>query len=149
MAYMSNRARDPGIKESIFAWEGKDKTGKTVRGELRAGGEAVVNVTLHNEGELEGLRDEVGRLWERLERGLPGTVRDHPGERHPRVGTRARRASPGRAQPPAEPRRRRRDAHVHALADGGIEAGGQHHFHAQRIHHGNAEHRLFLDPLAG
>ena len=27
------------IKESIFAWEGKDKSGKTVRGELRAGGE--------------------------------------------------------------------------------------------------------------
>ena len=27
------------VKESVFAWEGKDKTGKTVRGELRAGGE--------------------------------------------------------------------------------------------------------------
>ncbi|MBB3223673.1 type II secretion system F family protein [Pseudoduganella umbonata] len=39
-----------GIKESIFAWEGKDKTGKTVRGELRAGGEAVVNVTLRRQG---------------------------------------------------------------------------------------------------
>ena len=39
-----------GIKESIFAWEGKDKTGKTVRGELRAGGEAIVNVTLRRQG---------------------------------------------------------------------------------------------------
>ncbi|MBA5607227.1 type II secretion system F family protein [Duganella sp. FT3S] len=38
------------IKESIFTWEGKDKTGKTVRGELRAGGEAVVNVTLRRQG---------------------------------------------------------------------------------------------------
>ncbi|WP_107876121.1 type II secretion system F family protein [Pseudoduganella sp. UC29_71] len=38
------------IKESVFAWEGKDKTGKTVRGELRAGGEAVVNVTLRRQG---------------------------------------------------------------------------------------------------
>ncbi|HJU98919.1 MAG TPA: type II secretion system F family protein [Burkholderiaceae bacterium] len=38
------------IKESIFSWEGKDKTGKTVRGELRAGGEAVVNVTLRRQG---------------------------------------------------------------------------------------------------
>jgi type IV pilus assembly protein PilC len=38
------------IKESIFAWEGKDKSGKTVRGELRAGGEALVNVTLRRQG---------------------------------------------------------------------------------------------------
>jgi type IV pilus assembly protein PilC len=38
------------IKESIYAWEGKDKSGKTVRGELRAGGEAVVNVTLRRQG---------------------------------------------------------------------------------------------------
>jgi type IV pilus assembly protein PilC len=45
----SSNAGNP-IKESIFAWEGKDKTGKTVRGELRAGGEAVVNVTLRRQG---------------------------------------------------------------------------------------------------
>jgi type IV pilus assembly protein PilC len=38
------------VKESVFAWEGKDKTGKTVRGELRAGGIAVVNVTLRRQG---------------------------------------------------------------------------------------------------
>jgi type IV pilus assembly protein PilC len=38
------------VKESVFSWEGKDKTGKTVRGELRAGGEAVVNVTLRRQG---------------------------------------------------------------------------------------------------
>ena len=38
------------IKESIYAWEGKDKAGKTVRGELRAGGEAIVNVTLRRQG---------------------------------------------------------------------------------------------------
>ena len=40
------------VKEMIFAWEGKDKTGKTVRGEMRAGGEAVVNVTLRRQGIL-------------------------------------------------------------------------------------------------
>jgi type IV pilus assembly protein PilC len=45
----SSNAGSP-IKESIFSWEGKDKTGKTVRGELRAGGEAVVNVTLRRQG---------------------------------------------------------------------------------------------------
>jgi type IV pilus assembly protein PilC len=40
------------IKESIFAWEGKDKTGKKIRGELRANGEAIVNVTLRRQGIL-------------------------------------------------------------------------------------------------
>lgn len=39
-------------KETIYAWEGKDKTGKTVRGELRAQGEAIVNVTLRRQGIL-------------------------------------------------------------------------------------------------
>jgi type IV pilus assembly protein PilC len=38
------------IKEAVYAWEGKDKSGKTVRGELRAGGEAIVNVTLRRQG---------------------------------------------------------------------------------------------------
>jgi type IV pilus assembly protein PilC len=37
-------------KEAIYAWEGKDKTGKIVRGEIRAGGEAIVNVTLRRQG---------------------------------------------------------------------------------------------------
>ncbi|NML62613.1 type II secretion system F family protein [Massilia sp. RP-1-19] len=38
------------VKENIYSWEGKDKSGKTVRGELRAGGEAIVNVTLRRQG---------------------------------------------------------------------------------------------------
>jgi type IV pilus assembly protein PilC len=37
-------------KESIFEWEGKDKNGKSVRGEMRAGGEAVVNASLRRQG---------------------------------------------------------------------------------------------------
>ena len=37
-------------KESIYSWEGKDKSGKAVRGEIRAGGEAIVNVTLRRQG---------------------------------------------------------------------------------------------------
>ncbi|MFL6656876.1 MAG: type II secretion system F family protein [Massilia sp.] len=40
------------VKESIYAWEGKDKAGKTVRGELRAAGEAIVTVTLRRQGVL-------------------------------------------------------------------------------------------------
>lgn len=39
-------------KEIVYAWEGKDKSGRTVRGELRAGGEAIVNVTLRRQGIL-------------------------------------------------------------------------------------------------
>jgi type IV pilus assembly protein PilC len=34
----------------VFAWEGRDKTGKIVRGEMRAGGTTIVNVTLRRQG---------------------------------------------------------------------------------------------------
>jgi len=44
--------RDSGIKEYTFAWEGKDKTGKLMRGEMRAGGEALVQATLRRQGVL-------------------------------------------------------------------------------------------------
>src|SRR5213082_2191241 len=39
-----------GPKEFAFSWEGKDKAGKTVRGELRAVSEAAVNATLRRQG---------------------------------------------------------------------------------------------------
>ena len=39
-------------KELIFEWEGKDKNGKIVRGEMRAGGESVVNASLRRQGIL-------------------------------------------------------------------------------------------------
>jgi type IV pilus assembly protein PilC len=37
-------------QEFAFEWEGKDRNGKTVRGEMRAGGEAVVGATLRRQG---------------------------------------------------------------------------------------------------
>ncbi len=40
------------VKEFNFAWEGKDKSGKTVKGEMKAGGEALVNATLRRQGIL-------------------------------------------------------------------------------------------------
>lgn len=40
------------IKEFVFEWEGKDKNGKVVRGEVRAGGEAVVSASLRRQGIL-------------------------------------------------------------------------------------------------
>jgi type IV pilus assembly protein PilC len=39
-------------KDQIFEWEGKDKNGKVLRGEMRAGGEAVVNASLRRQGVL-------------------------------------------------------------------------------------------------
>jgi len=39
-------------KEMTFLWEGKDKAGKLIRGEMRAGGTAHVNATLRRQGIL-------------------------------------------------------------------------------------------------
>ncbi len=53
MATTTARARSGAgaqVKEHVFAWEGRDKTGKIVRGEMRAGGETIVNVTLRRQG---------------------------------------------------------------------------------------------------
>jgi len=39
-----------GIKEFVFEWEGKDRSGKQVRGETRAAGEHQVNASLRRQG---------------------------------------------------------------------------------------------------
>jgi type IV pilus assembly protein PilC len=39
-------------KQTTFTWEGKDKTGKIIRGELRAASETVVRTTLRRQGIL-------------------------------------------------------------------------------------------------
>ncbi|MFN3986512.1 MAG: type II secretion system F family protein [Rhodocyclaceae bacterium] len=44
------RRAPAGPKENIYHWEGRDKTGKVIRGEMRAGGEAVVQATLRRQG---------------------------------------------------------------------------------------------------
>jgi hypothetical protein len=51
-AGMATAAATARPKEIIFSWEGKDKAGKIVRGEMRAGGTAVVNATLRRQGIL-------------------------------------------------------------------------------------------------
>ena len=40
------------VKEFVFEWEGRDRNGKAVRGEMRAGGEAMVNASLRRQGIL-------------------------------------------------------------------------------------------------
>jgi type IV pilus assembly protein PilC len=46
------KAKDQKIKpkEFVYAWEGKDKTGKPVKGEMRAVGEASVSANLRRQG---------------------------------------------------------------------------------------------------
>ena len=45
-------AASRGIKDFVFEWEGKDRTGKIVRGEVRAAGENQVQATLRRQGVL-------------------------------------------------------------------------------------------------
>ena len=40
------------LKDLVFEWEGRDKNGKIVRGEIRAGGEAAVSASLRRQGIL-------------------------------------------------------------------------------------------------
>ena len=49
---MATAAAVKSIKEIVFEYEGKDKNGKTVRGEMRAGGEAMVSASLRRQGIL-------------------------------------------------------------------------------------------------
>lgn len=39
-------------QDTVYEWEGKDRNGKVVRGEMRAGGEAMVGATLRRQGIL-------------------------------------------------------------------------------------------------
>ena len=52
MATATSRPSIKSVKEVIFEWEGKDRNGKTVRGELRASGEHQVQATLRRQGVL-------------------------------------------------------------------------------------------------
>ena len=42
--------KSKNVKEFVFEWEGKDRGGKQVRGEMRAGGEHQVQATLRRQG---------------------------------------------------------------------------------------------------
>ena len=50
MATAAAAARKQEIKEFNYVWEGRDKQGKVVKGELRATGESVVKTTLRRQG---------------------------------------------------------------------------------------------------
>lgn len=49
---MATKSSAKPANEAIYEWEGKDRNGKVVRGELRAGGEAMVSATLRRQGIL-------------------------------------------------------------------------------------------------
>jgi type IV pilus assembly protein PilC len=53
MATAAPALRKPrGQSEDLYTWEGKDKTGKIMRGEMRASGETVVQASLRRQGIL-------------------------------------------------------------------------------------------------
>lgn len=52
MATASRAMRPAGPQEDLYNWEGKDKSGKIVRGEIRASGDAVVKAMLRRQGIL-------------------------------------------------------------------------------------------------
>ena len=59
------------VQESTYLWSGKDKAGKTVRGEIRANGEAQVNATLRRQGiKIDSVKKQ------RLSRGGKATDKD-------------------------------------------------------------------------
>ena len=50
MATATAAAAKGGVKDAVYQWIGTDKAGKTLRGEMKAGGEAMVNATLRRQG---------------------------------------------------------------------------------------------------
>lgn len=52
MATAARPAAKAPTGDAIFSWEGKDRQGKPVQGEMRANGESVVNATLRRQGIL-------------------------------------------------------------------------------------------------
>lgn len=50
MAIAGRNSKAGATKEAIFHWQGKDKSGKIVRGEMRASSETVVQSTLRRQG---------------------------------------------------------------------------------------------------
>jgi type IV pilus assembly protein PilC len=61
MAQAANAVREK-IKEYTYSWQGKDRSGKAVKGEMRAGGENVVLSALRRQGikDLKVKRQKVG-----------------------------------------------------------------------------------------
>lgn len=47
---MATAAAAKNVKDFTYEWEGKDRNGKIVRGEMRAGGEAAVSASLRRQG---------------------------------------------------------------------------------------------------
>jgi type IV pilus assembly protein PilC len=69
MATATATAGRDKIKEYTFLWEGKDRAGRLIKGDMRAGGEAVVNSTLRRQG------IQVVKI-KRLRAGIGGKVTD-------------------------------------------------------------------------
>jgi hypothetical protein len=51
------------VREVLYMWEGRDKAGRVVRGEMRAGGESVVAASLRRRGILATGAGFPPRIW--------------------------------------------------------------------------------------
>src|SRR5690606_31471934 len=49
-AALKRGSRNDRVKEFVFLWEGKDRSGKQIKGEMRASGQNVVRSTLRRQG---------------------------------------------------------------------------------------------------
>ncbi len=67
---MAVAARDQKAKEFTYAWEGKDKIGKQIKGEMRAPGEASVSAYLRRQGV------NVTKIKKQRQRGKSITAKD-------------------------------------------------------------------------
>ncbi len=64
---MAVAAKQQKIKESLFSWEGTDRTGKRVKGEMRAGGEAQVQAVLRRQGvRVNKVKKQRGSVGKRI-----------------------------------------------------------------------------------
>ena len=78
MATATAAATRREVKEYTFSWEGRDRGGKVVRGDMRASGEAVVQSTLRRQG-VTPLKIKRQRA------GMGGKVGDSHGLHHARI----------------------------------------------------------------
>ena len=69
---MASEGKSGTVKEFNYTWEGKDKTGKLVRGEMRAGGETLFRTTLRRQGLLDTKikKQKLGKLGKVTEKDI-------------------------------------------------------------------------------
>ena len=92
------------VKEWMYSWEGRDRGGKLIKGDMKASGEAVVQSTLRRQGinvlkikrQSQPLPDDVKELPVTLPSPEDSLVEDGHGATSPFAGMVSMRAARGR-----------------------------------------------------